>query len=81
MVACKPRMRAGLRTIANAFGLAFVPHNRSSLRSGDTLGLNRAPGPIRRILDIVQTRSELRKEIGFLPGYSPSETGKIIAEF
>lgn len=80
MVACKAADAAlGLRTIANAFGLAFVPI--TEVRCDLVIPSDLTGHPtIRRILDIVQTR-DLRDEIGFLPGYSPSETGKIIAEF
>jgi putative molybdopterin biosynthesis protein len=35
---------------------------------------------VQLILDVMQTR-DLRDEIGYLPGYSPSETGKTIAAF
>jgi molybdate-binding protein len=80
MVACHAADAAlGLRTIASAFGLAFVP--MTEVRCDLVIPADLVEHPaIQRILDVMQTR-DLRDEIRHLPGYSPQETGKTISVF
>ena len=80
MVACKAVDAAlGLRTIASAFGLDFVP--LTEVRCDLVIPADLVDHPtIRRILDVMQTR-DLRDEIDHLPGYSKNETGRTIAVF
>lgn len=80
MVACNAADAAlGLRTIAHAFGLNFVPITEVRCDLVIPADLVGHPG-IQRILDVIQTR-ELRKEIGYLPGYNSGQTGKTIGVF
>ena len=80
-VACNVADAAlGLRAIAEAFGLGFVPiaAARCDLVIPDDL-VGSHP-TIKILLDVLQS-SALRKEIDALPGYDGSVTGKMIAEF
>ncbi|MEW6666275.1 MAG: substrate-binding domain-containing protein [Thermodesulfobacteriota bacterium] len=68
----------GLCSVASAFGLGFVPMARvrcDLVIPGDML----EHPAIQVILDVLQSKS-LHQEIASLPGYDPSQTGKIIAE-
>ncbi len=80
MVACKAADAAlGLRTIACAFGLDFVPI--AEVRCDLVIPADLIEHPtIKLILNILQTR-DLLDEIGSLPGYNSTETGKTIAVF
>lgn len=80
MVACNAADAAlGLRTIACAFGLDFVPI--TEVRCDLVIPADLVGHPaIQCILDVMQTR-ELREEIGYLPGYNSGETGKTIGVF
>jgi putative molybdopterin biosynthesis protein len=79
-VACHAADAAlGLRTIACAFGLDFVPIIEVRCDLVIPADLTEHPS-IQRILDVMQTRN-LRDEIGSLPGYSSSQTGNTIAGF
>jgi putative molybdopterin biosynthesis protein len=68
----------GLRAIAEAYGLGFVPiaAARCDLVIPGDLGTHPT---IKILLDVLQSGA-LRKEIDSLPGYDGSVTGKIIAE-
>jgi putative molybdopterin biosynthesis protein len=68
----------GLRAIAEAYGLGFVPiaSARCDLVIPGDLGTHPT---IKILLDVLQSAA-LRKEIDSLPGYDGSVTGKIIAE-
>jgi len=68
----------GLRAIAEAFGLDFVPI--AAVRCdlvipGDLIG----HPTVKILLDVLQSAA-LRREIDAIPGYEASVTGKIIAE-
>ena len=79
MVACGAADTAlGLRTIASAYGLDFVPiaEARCDLVIPSDLIQNTN---VQIILDVIQSRG-LRDEIAFLPGYSSNKTGNQIAE-
>jgi len=80
MVACRAADAAmGLRTIASAFELDFVP--MTEVRCDLVIPADLVDHPtIQRVLDVMQTR-DLRDEISHLPGYSPNETGKTISVF
>lgn len=68
----------GLRAVAAAYGLDFVPMEAvrcDLVIPSDFLDL---PG-VKVILDVLQTRS-LRDELSALPGYESSCTGKLIGE-
>ena len=80
MFACRAADAAlGLRTIANAFGLDFVP--MTEVRCDLVIPSDLVDHPtIQRILDVMQTR-DLRDEISHQPGYSPQDTGKTISVF
>ena len=80
MVACHAADAGlGLRTIACAFGLDFIPI--TEVRCDLVISADLVDHPIvQLILDVMQTR-DLRDEIGHLPGYSQSETGNTIAVF
>jgi putative molybdopterin biosynthesis protein len=68
----------GLRAIAEAYGLGFVPiaAARCDLVIPGDLGTHPT---IKILLDVLQSGA-LRKEIDSLPGYDGSVTGKMIAE-
>jgi putative molybdopterin biosynthesis protein len=80
MAACNAADAAlGLRTIAYVFVLDFVPI--TEVRCDLLISADLVEHPtIQLILDVMQSRN-LRGEIGYLPGYSSSETGKTIAMF
>ncbi|MDD2317928.1 MAG: substrate-binding domain-containing protein, partial [Desulfobacterales bacterium] len=68
----------GLRAIAEAFGLDFVPI--AAVRCdlvipGDLIG----HPTVKILLDVLQSAA-LRREIDAIPGYEAGVTGKIIAE-
>jgi molybdate-binding protein/DNA-binding XRE family transcriptional regulator len=68
----------GLPSVAQAFGLGFIPLAEARcdlVIPGDLLD----HPSIRIILEVLQTRA-LREEMASLPGYDSSHTGKIIAE-
>jgi molybdate-binding protein/DNA-binding XRE family transcriptional regulator len=68
----------GLRAIAEAFGLGFVPIAAARcdlVIPGDLNGHH----TMRILLDVLQSAA-LRREIDTLPGYDGSVTGKMIAE-
>jgi len=68
----------GLHSVAKAFGLDFVPI--AEVRCDIVIPGDMLEHPtIRVILDVLQSRA-LRQEMSSLPGYDPSQTGKIIAE-
>ncbi len=68
----------GLRSIACAFGLDFVP--MTEVRCDLVIPNDLLEHPTIKIaLDVMQSRA-LRDEIDFLPGYSPAKTGSTIAE-
>jgi molybdate-binding protein len=67
----------GLRIVAEAFGLDFVPLAATRCDLVIPADLREHPG-ITVLLDILQS-SGLRKELGALPGYDAAETGKVIA--
>jgi molybdopterin molybdotransferase/putative molybdopterin biosynthesis protein len=78
-IACKVADAAlGLRAIAEAYGLGFVPIAAARCDLVIPDDLNGHPS-IRILLDALQS-SALRKEIDALPGYDGSVTGKVIAE-
>lgn len=79
-VACHSADAAlGLRIIAGAFGLDFIPITQ--VRCDLVIPADLVDHPtIQAILDVMQTH-DIRDEIGYLPGYCSSETGKVIAEF
>lgn len=67
----------GLRAVAAAFDLGFVP--MAEVRCDLVIPADLIEHPtIQVILDVMQSKP-LRDEIGFLPGYSPASTGKTIA--
>jgi putative molybdopterin biosynthesis protein len=68
----------GLRAIAEAYGLGFVPIGAARCDLVIPGDLYTHP-TIKILLDVLQS-STLRKEIDSLPGYDGSVTGKIIAE-
>jgi putative molybdopterin biosynthesis protein len=68
----------GLRAIADAYGLGFVPIAAARcdlVIPGDLTGHH----TIRILLDVLQSAA-LRRDIDTLPGYDGSVTGKMIAE-
>lgn len=68
----------GLRAVAVAHGLDFVPIQAvrcDLVIPYDLLDLS----AIKILLDVLQTRA-MRKELGSLPGYDASSTGKLIGE-
>ena len=66
----------GLRIIAESFGLDFVPLAVTRCDLVIPSDLCDHPG-IMVLLDVLQS-SGIRKELGSLPGYDPSATGKMI---
>ncbi len=68
----------GLRAIAEAYGLGFVPITAARCDLVVPGDMSSHP-TIRILLDVLQSAA-LRKEIDALPGYEGSVTGKIIAE-
>lgn len=68
----------GLRAIAEAYGLGFVPITNVRCDLVIPNDLSRHP-TIRILLDVLQSAA-LRREIDTLPGYDGSVTGKVIAE-
>jgi len=66
----------GLRIIAEFFGLDFVPLAVTRYNLVIPSDLRDHPG-ITVLLDVLQS-SGIRKELGSIPGYDPSDTGKII---
>ncbi len=80
MVACGSADAAlGLRAVACAYGLDFVPITqvRCDLVIPDDLLQNKM---VQLILDIMQTR-RLREELASIPGYNSKKTGEVIAAF
>ncbi len=69
----------GLRPVARAYGLDFVPIAEVRCDLVIPADLLHIP-QVQVILDVVQSR-DLRDEISLLPGYSPDKTGKTIARF
>jgi putative molybdopterin biosynthesis protein len=80
MVACGAADAAlGLRLVACAFGLDFVPI--AEVRCDLVIPNDMLEHPtIQILLDVLQSGA-LRDEIAFLPGYDPAKTGNTIAEF
>lgn len=79
MVACLFADAAlGLRPVAEAYGLDFVPLATARCDLVVPRDLIDHPG-VRVILDTLQTRT-MREELRALPGYSASRTGDVIAE-
>jgi molybdate-binding protein len=68
----------GLRTIAEAYGLGFVPIASARCDLVIPGDLDRHP-TIKILMDVLQSGA-LRKEIDSLPGYDGSVTGKIVAK-
>jgi molybdate-binding protein len=68
----------GLRAVASAFGLGFVPIETARCDLVVPSDLVDHP-TIRIILDTLHTR-RLREELASLPGYDSSHTGEVIAE-
>jgi len=66
----------GLRIVAESFGLDFVPLAVTRCDVVIPSNLRGHPG-ITVLLDLLQS-SAIRKELGSLPGYDPSDTGKVI---
>ena len=66
----------GLRIVAESFGLDFVPLAITRCDVVIPSNLRDHPG-ITVLLDLLQS-SAIRKELGSLPGYDPSDTGKMI---
>ena len=66
----------GLRIVAESFGLHFVPLAVTRCDLVIPADLRVHPG-ITVLLDVLQS-SGMRKELGLLPGYDPSDTGKMI---
>ncbi|MCL1915818.1 MAG: helix-turn-helix domain-containing protein [Desulfovibrionaceae bacterium] len=66
----------GLRVVAKSFGLDFVPLAVTRCDLVIPLDLRDHPG-VTLLLEVLQS-SGLRKELASLPGYDPSEAGKII---
>jgi molybdate-binding protein len=66
----------GLRIVAESFGLDFVPLavTRYDLVIPSDL---RDHAGVTALLDVLQS-SRLKKELAALPGYDPSDTGKVI---
>ncbi len=78
-VACDAADAAlGLRTIAEAFGLGFVPIAAARCDLVIPADMMRHP-TVKILLDVLQS-ALLRKEIASIPGYDGSATGRIIAE-
>ena len=68
----------GLRAVANAFGLDFVPFE--TVRCDLVVPRDLLENPsVKIILNTLQTR-RLREELAAIPGYDASITGKIIAD-
>ena len=80
MVACGTADAAlGLRPIAHAFGLDFIPI--MEVRCDLVIPSDLIQHPtIQVILDVMQTR-RFREEISLLRGYHPGQTGALIARF
>ncbi len=78
MVACQAADAAlGLRAVAAAFNLGFVP--MAEVRCDLVIPSDLIEHPtIKVLLDVMQSK-HLRDEIGLLPGYSAASTGKSIA--
>jgi putative molybdopterin biosynthesis protein len=69
----------GLRPVARAYGLDFVPI--AEVRCDLVVPADLLHSPqIQVILNVIQSR-DLRDEISLIPGYSPDKTGKTIASF
>lgn len=68
----------GLRAVANAFGLGFVPIEAARCDLVVPCDLMNHPA-IRIILDTLHTR-RLREDLASLAGYDSSHTGEVIAE-
>lgn len=68
----------GLRAIAEAYGLGFVPI--ASARCDLVIPADLINHPTIKILQDVLQSAALRKELASLPGYDGSVTGNIIAE-
>ena len=68
----------GLRAIAEAFDLSFVPITAARCDLVISGEMNNHP-TIQVLLDVLQSAA-LRKEINTIAGYESSVTGKIIAE-
>ena len=66
----------GFRIVAESFGLDFVPLAVTRCDLVIPKDLRYHPG-IKVLLDVLQS-SGLRKELGSLPGYDVSDTGKVI---
>ena len=66
----------GLRVVAESFGLDFVPLAVTRCDLAIPSDLRDHPG-MTVLLDVLQS-SGIRKELGSLPGYDPSDTGKMI---
>jgi molybdate-binding protein len=67
----------GLRLVAEAYGLHFVPLATTRCDLIIPLDLEDSP-PLAALLDVLQS-SRLRREIASLPGYESSFAGKVIA--
>ncbi|WDP91175.1 MAG: helix-turn-helix domain-containing protein [Desulfobacter sp.] len=80
MIACGMADAAlGLRPVAEAFGLDFIP--LAEVRCDLVVPADLMADPrVQTILDVVQSR-DLRDELALLPGYSQSKTGNTIAAF
>jgi molybdate-binding protein/DNA-binding XRE family transcriptional regulator len=80
MVACRVADAAlGLRPVASAFGLDFVPI--AEVRCDLVIPSDMLEHPtIRVLLDVLQSEA-FRDEISLLPGYNSSKTGSTIAKF
>jgi len=66
----------GLRIVAESFGLAFVPLAATRCDLVIPSDLYGHPG-ITVLLDVLQS-SGIRRELASLPGYDPTDTGKMI---
>ena len=66
----------GLRIVAESFGLDFIPLAVTRCDVVIPSDLRTHPG-ITALLDLLQS-STIRKELSALPGYDPSDTGKMI---
>lgn len=68
----------GLRAVAVAYGLDFVP--LEAVRCDLVIPSDLMDHPaIKILLDVLQTRT-FRTELSSLPGYEPSSTGKVVGE-
>ncbi len=68
----------GLRAVAEAYGLDFVPITSARCDLVIPSDLERHP-TIRVLLDVLQSAA-LRRELDALPGYDGSVTGRLVAE-